>query len=120
MVAFNFKERFASDIEAGVKTSTIRSSMRCKIGDKVQAYTGQRTKNCRKLREGVCTGVAHIRIDDGCPWTILSHIGKVVDTNIGRVHEQEGFSNVREMVDFFREEYGLPYTGYLHKFDWRE
>lgn len=114
MPAFNFQEIFAPLVESGGKPSTIRKTMRCKIGDTVQLYTGQRTKDCRKLGEGVCIGLAQITIglEDGTPWAVHGVIGDVFLHK--RLHEQEGFMNVNEFVGFFRQQYGLPFTGYLH------
>ena len=120
MVAFNFQERFADKVASGEKPSTIRSTMRCKIGDSIQLYTGQRTKECRKLGEGVCVGVAEITIGlaDGTPWAISGRIGEVFHHS--RLSQQEGFKNEMEMVDFFRQRYGLPFTGYLHAWELKE
>lgn len=112
MPAFNFQQRFAPLVESGRKPSTIRSTMRCKIGDTVQLYTGQRTKQCRKLGEGVCIGLAEITISEDDFWKIEGSIGDWLRQS--RLHEQEGFMNVNEFVDFFRQRYGLPFKGYLH------
>lgn len=64
MVAYNFQAQFADDVEHGFKTQTIRRDARCKSGDKLQLYTGQRTKNCRKLCDAICKRVTPIKICD--------------------------------------------------------
>ena len=116
MVAFNFKEKFADDVEAGRKPGTIRKTKRCKPGDPVQLYTGQRTKQCRKLRDAVCMGVCKIVIDEDVPWRISEMEGKILANYKGRpFHELEGFKNVQDFVEFFRDHYGLPFTGYYHQ-----
>ena len=116
MVAFNFKEKFADDVESGRKFSTIRSSKRCNHGDAVQLYTGQRTKNCRKLRDDICLGVAQIKITEHMPWAISKCTGNIVTNYRGRpLYEIEGFANPMEMADFFRDHYGLPFVGYIHQ-----
>ena len=66
MVAFNFKAQFADAVERGVKRQTIRAIRKDgrvpHIGSALQLYTGMRTKNCRKLKDAVCTNVWPITI----------------------------------------------------------
>lgn len=112
MVAFNFTVNI-DKIEDGTKLSTVRRSQRCKVGDKLQIYVGQRTKACRKLRDAVCVGTAKIEITEECPW-FLSLVNGDVNPTGKPLHEQEGFQNVAEFVDFFRKTYGLPFVGWLH------
>lgn len=121
MVAFNFQERFADDIIAGRKLSTIRSTMRCKIGDKLQLYTGQRTKRCKKLllpHDPECIGLAKIIIGGTKQWEIIGHIGKYRPSPYP-LHVQEGFQNLNDFIDFFNKQHGLPYSGYLHAWELR-
>ncbi|MBK8196997.1 MAG: ASCH domain-containing protein [Acidobacteria bacterium] len=61
MVALNFTV-FQDKILAGTKRQTIRRRARCKPGDRLQIYTGMRTKACRKLGEAVCTRVETVLI----------------------------------------------------------
>lgn len=49
MVALNFSPEFADAVASGQKRQTIRRTLRARVGDRVQLYTGQRTKACRKL-----------------------------------------------------------------------
>jgi len=110
MVAINFQAQFASDIRAGRKTQTIRKTERCKTGDELQLYTGQRTKDCALIGTAVCAicepitiaddyiGVGYFRLPSGD----AEHIAKI-----------DGFKSVSEMRDWFRERYGsLPFGGY--------
>lgn len=114
MVAFNFKKEFAPDVESGEKTQTIREKLRCKVGDKLQLYTGQRTKSCRKLMDTICIGIAKIKIDSDCPWSLSNVEGEVHTMRNGKpFHELDGFKNAKDMVDFFEKNYGLPFEGYL-------
>lgn len=64
MVAFNFMPQFAPLVASGTKTQTIRQTARAKPGDRLQLYTGQRTKACRKLvdPDPVCTLVDYVGI----------------------------------------------------------
>lgn len=67
MVAYNFQARFAPDVAAGRKLQTIRAEGRrahAKAGDRVQLYTGMRTKACRKLAEGTCVVSTYCQISD--------------------------------------------------------
>ena len=67
MVAYNFQARFAPDVAAGRKLQTIRAQGRrthAKAGDRVQLYTGMRTKACRKLAEGTCEVSTYCQISE--------------------------------------------------------
>jgi hypothetical protein len=113
MVAFNFQSDFVPKIESGLKCSTIRRTMRCKIGDTMQLYTGQRTKDCQKIKDAICVGLAEVWITEGDIWEVVGRIGDLHPTGL-RLHEQEGFINAQEFVNFFKQKYTLPFKGYLH------
>jgi len=116
MVAFNFKSYFADDVESGRKPGSIRQKKKCEVGDKIQLYTGQRTKKCRKLGEAICTGVCRIRVTEESPWTMFETEGEIETSINGRsFYEIEGFENSNDFVDFFRRHYGLPFNGYYHQ-----
>lgn len=115
MTAFNFTVN-VDKIEIGAKLSTIRKTQRCKVGDTLQLYAGQRTKECRKLRDVVCVGTAKIEITEECPY-FLSLIDGDIRPSRKPLYIQEGFKNAAEFVDFFRQHYGLPFIGWLHA--WR-
>ena len=117
MVAINFT-MFVDKVAAREKRRTIRKSARCKVGDKIQLYTGMRTKSCRKLVEAdaVCTRVAPIKIvsDD----FLLCHgYGQTPNAREG-LAKLDGFTSYKEMADWFDEKYGLPFEGYLHVWNW--
>lgn len=113
MTAFNFKPEFVPKIETGEKKQTIRQTKRCEVGDDMQLYTGQRTKSCRKIADAVCTDVFEV-IVTGDPeqgyYTTAKPCG-------GMLYELDGFSNVLKFCEFFKNQYGLTFTGYVHK--WR-
>ena len=115
MTAFNFTMGITL-IQDGTKLSTIRKTKRCSVGDTMQLYENQRRPTCRKLRDSVCVGTAKITITDKIPWAVSEVEGDINPTK-KPLHEQEGFPNVMQMVDFFRNHYGLPFTGWLHA--WR-
>lgn len=112
MVAFNFKKDFVPKILAGDKCSTIRSQKRCKVGQSMHLFTGQRTKACQRLLTTKCIGGGAITIDQHS-WAITCSEGTLRPTG-KTLHGQEGFPNLQAMIDFFDKQYGLPYTGYIH------
>lgn len=69
MVAYSFKQQFVSQIEAGVKRSTLRGPRKrhARQGEPVQLYYAMRTKHCRKIitPDPICsaTQIAELRID---------------------------------------------------------
>ena len=114
MVAFNFKPRFAEAVASGTKRQTIRATRRAKPGDRLQLYTGQRTKSCRKLIEPdpVCTAVDYVSIrpDYLTLGDTRKHPGDADD-----FARRDGFKSYDEMVAWFHEQYGSAYfQGYVH------
>lgn len=111
MVAFNFKKRFAPDVESGKKFQTIREKARCKVGDKIQLYTGMRSSGCRKLRDAICIAVDNISITPDGPF-----FGQPgwwpKDKNV--FAERDGFSNYGEMYEWFSHTYNEEiFNGYV-------
>ena len=134
MPAINFQPRFAELVESGRKTQTIRKSNRFKVGDTVQLYTGQRTKQCRKLGEGVVEGIYPFRITRATRLglsrrKVLAFFRKGARhfSNQGErknstqlaleIAMADGFADAEEMGDFFEKLHGLPFDGWLIK--WR-
>jgi hypothetical protein len=110
MVAINFQRSFAPDIRSGRKTQTIRRTARCRTGDELQLYTGQRTKACDLIGTARCAICEPITIAEDyisvgtfrLPSGDAAHIAKI-----------DGFQSLTAMRDWFRERYGsLPFTGY--------
>ncbi len=114
MVAFNFMPQFAPLVASGVKRQTVRQTARAKPGDRLQLYTGQRTRACRKLVEPdpVCIMVDYcaIRPDYLTLGNAAKHAG---DADAFAV--RDGFEGYDDLVEWFRETYGSPYfIGYVH------
>ncbi|WP_150526259.1 hypothetical protein [Roseibium sediminis] len=123
MVAFNFMAEFAEPVERGKKRQSIRQTQRCRVGDKIQLYTGQRTKHCRKLSviDPVCTEVTPIIL--GNPeLTIPIRLGELElssEQQITAFAKADGFTSYRDMYVFFRLRYrATSFVGFLHKWDW--
>lgn len=115
MPAFSFQARFAPLVESFTKKSTIRRKRRAKPGDILYLYTGLRTKACRKLGEGICTSVAKVTIYEDS-FIYASVLGNCILIEAAKksIAEAEGFKDWDEMRDWFKEQYGLPFTGYMH------
>lgn len=114
MVAINFKADFVEKIQAGEKCQTIRSSQRAKAGDRLQLYTGQRTKDCRKIADALCTTSYPLTI---YPETIRFEGGQFhklsESVHLDRFAQADGFDCWADMAAFFDRQYGLPFKGWL-------
>jgi hypothetical protein len=108
MTAFNFMPKFVPLIESGKKISTIRKTKRGAVGRKMQLYTGQRTSECRLIKEVECVAIYEFSIDEH-QRVSCKH------PDAGYLYRQEGFNTPDDMIDFFEEQYGLPFYGYLHE-----
>lgn len=106
MVAYNFQAQFALAILSGRKRQTIRAPRQrhARPGERVQIYTGMRTKGCRKLIEPdpECVSVQQVTICD-------DSFGKsiIVDGVALALHEmtqfagRDGFATLDALYDFF-------------------
>jgi hypothetical protein len=130
MVALNFKAEFADAVEDGVKCRTIRQHRKAgnpSAGDRLQLYTGMRTKSCRKLLDAICTRVRSIEIDHlGVVLAGRPLFGGNAPAYLGGVQPEQydgdfamadGFDSFTDMVNFFEKQYGLPFKGQL--IQWR-
>lgn len=111
MVAINFTV-FQHKIVAGEKRQTVRRAARCKPGDRLQLYTGMRTKGCRKLGEAVCTRVERVII----PAPPLRHLmlgeGRVLRGKAAVAFARaDGFESLEAFFAFFAMHYSLPFDG---------
>ncbi|UWR40222.1 hypothetical protein K4L04_01175 [Phaeobacter inhibens] len=114
MVAYNFQPQFAEAVENGSKRQTIRARRKddrhAKRGDKLQLYTGMRTKACRKLRDAVCHDACPILIEADKIWTFEP---QELHTDLEAWAKRDGFATWPEMRAFFEQTHGLPFTGVL-------
>lgn len=118
MVAINFTV-FQHKILDGSKRQTIRRAARCKPGDRLQLYTGMRSKACRKLGEAVCARVDGVII----PAAPLKHLilceqqGAEMKVRLLRGHalegfvQADGFESREAFFAFFALHYTLPFEG---------
>lgn len=117
MAALNFSPEFAPLVEARTKRQTIRRSDRVRVGQRLQLYTGQRTKACRKLvdPDPVCTVVTyvHLSADD----IVLGNV-KHAPRNFDDFARADGFADYAAMWKWFSERYGVDhFRGHLIKWD---
>jgi len=112
MSLINFDKRFAEAVANGMKQQTIRKRRKRPIeaGDRLYFYTGLRTKEAKKIGEGVCSRVSNITID----WQSI-RLGKCYLTQQQRdgVIWADGFTYLFQFVDWFQQHYGLPFEGVL-------
>lgn len=99
MVAINFMKQFAGDVESGKKRQTIRENTKASSGKKLQLYTGQRTKRCRKLLDVVCKSTCSIIVTSSSIHT--SRDGYI--TNEDEFAKKDGFKSFAEMWKFFEQ-----------------
>ncbi len=113
MPSFNFQKRFAELVEFGSKNTTIRPKRRNAPREDQTAllFTGLRTKNTRRLGASPIVDVSHIEI---------STAGNIdVDGQMLSVKQSEelacadGFESLTELVEWFDENYDLPFHGDL-------
>lgn len=110
MVAINFQAAFVPDILSGRKTQTIRRTARCKTGDELQLYAGQRTKSCSLIGLATCAICEPITIADGY---IAAGTWRLPSGDAEHIARIDGFSDAGRMRDWFRDRYGeLPFMGY--------
>jgi hypothetical protein len=115
MVAFNFKAQFADDVESGKKRQTIRQQRRARLGDRLQLYTGMRTKKCRKLRDAECMDVVPLMIlsDSFGRLRVVVDGKEIRGGRLDAFVTADGFARRMDMRDFFADQYGLPFLGWL-------
>lgn len=124
MVAFSFQKQFAEPIIAGTKRQTIRARARAKPGDRLQLYTGMRTKACRKIGDAVCRAIYpiiltipdhHIRIEQSP--RAIQYTSILQAEAFARM---DGFADWAAMAAFFAKHYpGVEvFEGVLHL--WRD
>jgi hypothetical protein len=107
---YNFLPRFADAVRRGQKRQTIRANGKRRHaakGEKLQLYTGLRTRKAKKIRDAMCVASVDCTIrKDG----ISLHLnGKDLDL----FARQDGFDSFAQLREFFVDTYGLPFHGRL-------
>lgn len=119
MPAYNFHACFAPYVVSGKKRQTIRAigkRRHAAPGDRIQLYTGMRTKGCRKLvdPDPVCTFAATVYIcrGIGSPAVLISGHETPDPDDFARC---DGFDDFYAMLDWLGKTHGLPFEGILIK-----
>ena len=81
-----------------------------KAGQTLYLFTGMRTKNCQRLGEVICKKSETITIEDHAV-VVGCHALTTAQENY--LAKQDGFESFIEFKDFFINEYGLPFFGFL-------
>lgn len=105
MVAYNFQRQFVEPIKTGRKKHTIRKNGKrdhAKPGDRLQLYTGMRTKSCNKI-------VA----DD--PECVLS-VSIQIEVGFDRIHSIYIGGDEVDDLDYFAKSDGFESINAMHKF----
>lgn len=115
MVAYSFQKQFVAEIQAGKKHQTIRSCRKnnrhARVGERLQLYTGLRTKNSQKLfeRDPICTAVDDVEIhitNDGKIDKIVLNGKQLNSQEIETFAEADGFTSRDAMSAFFLDYHG--------------
>jgi len=121
-VKIYFEKRFADDVEYDLKNSTLRRTKKCNPGDVLELCQENERGETVVLKEAVCTSVAFVEIDyagitvDGkrlyCGWAKKDDYRLDFDCDFAKA---DGFEDFQDMAEYFRQNYGLPYAGFLIK-----
>lgn len=120
MVAYSFKAQFAEPIITGTKRQTIRADRKrhARPGERLQLFTGMRTKQCRKILDldPVCVSVTPIEIY--FPWRggleIWVGLRQLSGIEVGEFAKADGFENSQAMKEFWEKNHGDgPFKGVM-------
>lgn len=117
MPSLSFNQRFADRVERGEKTHSIRPVRKQPAqwmpGRRVHLFTAMRTRHCRRLGCGEIIGLYDISISD-FGFEVLGYGDAIVDTaSLDAFARQDGFDNWQDFRSYFRDQYGLPWSGTL-------
>ena len=106
MAAYNFQKQFVGAVETWQKRHTIRrigKRTHSKPGDRIQLYTGMRTRHCRKIinpdptcliRQPIIIEVSETRIDS------IELGGKYIE-KLDEFAKSDGFDDLAAMHEFW-------------------
>ena len=110
MVAYSFKQRFASRILDGSKRQTIRADRRrhARPGEQLQLYTGMRTKHCKLIARVACEIVSPVRLvfDATGGAQAFEVDGRLLlEPAMLTFARADGFNSIEDMAAFWRAEH---------------
>ena len=117
MVAYSFNKRFVPQIAAGTKRQTIRLPRKrhARPGERLQLYTGMRTRYCQKIiPDPICSWAT--------PLSILFEARRIVSIELStetigggvrvkcldQFARQDGFEGIEDMSEFWARTHGTP------------
>ncbi len=112
---FMFQPQFAPDVEAGLKTQTVRGKRkrRVNIGDRLslRQWLGKpyRSKQ-RVLREAIAYNRADIRLGKQV-YDLQLHGHNLTTDGIEFFARADGFESGKAMFEWFEKTHGLPFEG---------
>ena len=118
MVAYNFSPQFVDDIAKRRKRQTLRTTARARVGDTLQLYTGQRTKDCRKIvdEDPVCIRTATIELNEDALYFDGHRQASESAESYARF---DGFESYAAMREWFLQTYdGAIPKLYETRWDW--
>lgn len=127
MPAYNFQKQFAPLVESGEKRQTIRAKGKRRHalpGERLQLYTGMRTKTCRKLLspDPECLSVQNVymckiieRRRDSHAYQLFLDGELVFWHDVHEIASADGFEDPAAFFNFFEDTHGMPFRGVLIK-----
>jgi len=118
-----FKDRFVPAVADGTKPHTIRAGERWKLGMKIHFYQKVRQAGMAKIREDgearvvqrVCLfdkGQHNPHVPNRQPWLFID--GRLLTPLESQILAcNDGFDDFAGLLQFFRDNHGLPFTGQL-------
>lgn len=123
MVAYSFNKRFCQAIVDGTKRQTIRGERKrhARAGEKIQLYTGMRTKGCQKIVPDVmCVSVEPIllRWFPTLMWDVtIGHEKFSLDGgDLRKFCQADGFMDREDMARFWSKFHATPAHDQLAEF----
>ncbi|MGV3485384.1 MAG: ASCH domain-containing protein [Planctomycetaceae bacterium] len=112
MVAYNFQAQFTEAIASGAKTHTIRRNGKrrhARAGERLQLYTGMRTKACRKIlqEDPVCDGVYPVVIVVEDERIAAITVGGAAVDSLEQFAIDDGFESLAHMHEFWIRFHGV-------------
>ena len=113
-----FKDRFAGKVRDGTKQQTIRLSARCKAGDvlSLRRWTGKPYRSKQELiRTSICAAVRQVvmAIEPGFGFMLWVEGTPLLLDEIEAIAVADGFASAEDMIEWFMDEHGLPFSGWL-------
>lgn len=117
MPAYSFQKQFVPLVEIGNKLQTIRATARgAKVGSTAYLYYAQRTKQCRKLGEGIISAVVPVEIGtelSGEPYVLVGERLTYFLRELDDFAQNDGFDDMDEMIQYFCKRPEDVFKGFL-------